>query len=361
MADALFDYVKLLLKFEGANNSQVIVDSSRYARDISAFSSAKISTTHVISGSSSGWTDGGDDLFTLGGQAFNFVSKELCIEFYFNTTASTSYATLMTHERYAGIGGSSWIILINNGASDGKIAWWFSPYNTGAAMLASPSGGYNDGNDHHVAITRKHVSGASYRWDLWIDGVSVANITDSSDFGLDALHGSITIGGDPVYGRPVGGYWDLVRITSGHYRYDSSFTPASDFDDYARQITGDITESVAITRWQVVANRISDGAFMGRAESTGTTYTLNCKTLELVIMYCAPAIDGEWAANTAIALDYIVVATDPESTPHLWICTTAGTTDASEPTWNLSGTTTSGSAVFTYIGPLENPICLGPK
>jgi hypothetical protein len=309
LGDALFGNVKLLLKFEGANNSQSIVDSSRYGRDVVAHYASKISTGHIIAGTSSGYTDGTNDVFSVGGQAFNFVSKELCFEFAFNTTASAQYATLMAHERYAGIGGSSWLILLNNAANDGKVGFWFSPYNTGAPMLLSALGGYNDGNDHYVAVTRKNISGASFRWDLWLDGVSVANITDSANFTTDALSGSITIGGDPVYGRNVAGYYDLVRITSDHYRYDhpgGAFTPPTDMPAFAGQIMGTITNTSVVTDFRVVAVDAATGSEVGSTTTSTNSFTIDCDDAVPCIVTIYPQDSGDYVAAPPYTFESLV-------------------------------------------------------
>jgi len=66
--------------------------------------------------------------------------------------------------------------------------------------------------------------------------------------------------------------------------------------------------------------------------------------------------DGEnaadWEAATAYALGDFVVPTTPNG--HYYQCTTAGTSDASEPTWPTDGSTvTDGTVVWTDVGVIE--------
>ncbi|NIB44826.1 hypothetical protein HBA55_34920 [Pseudomaricurvus alkylphenolicus] len=58
---------------------------------------------------------------------------------------------------------------------------------------------------------------------------------------------------------------------------------------------------------------------------------------------------GRWQANTAYALNDVIVPSVDNG--HIYICTTAGTSDASEPTWGTTkgGTTSDNAAVWTEM------------
>jgi hypothetical protein len=59
-----------------------------------------------------------------------------------------------------------------------------------------------------------------------------------------------------------------------------------------------------------------------------------------------------WEASTAYALDAYIIPITPNG--HYYKCTTAGTSDFSEPTWTTDGSTvTDGSAVWTDMGIIE--------
>jgi len=98
---------------------------------------------------------------------------------------------------------------------------------------------------------------------------------------------------------------------------------------------------------------LSDGYhdFVYYFGSTDTTQQLQAVSspgtdnIVLTPTYILPA----WIASTAYALGYSIIPSTANG--YRYVCTTAGTTDASAPTWGtiLNGTTTSGTAVFTLV------------
>lgn len=80
-------------------------------------------------------------------------------------------------------------------------------------------------------------------------------------------------------------------------------------------------------------------------------------TAETVALYY------RWLADKVNALNDFVIAVDPDSTPHIWKRTTPGTSGSSSPSWNLSGTTSDGSTIWTYVSQLPSvtTLMLGPK
>lgn len=131
-----------------------------------------------------------------------------------------------------------------------------------------------------------------------------------------------------------------------------------------KYLTGNITESLAITNWMAVAIRAKDGEFAGMALSgeSGTTYSIEVNTNDPCNIELSPWSNYKWSADKKTTLNDYVIAVVPDTTPHLWKCTTAGRTHATtQPTWNLSGTTVDNTTTWTYVGPLVNPKALGPK
>lgn len=136
------------------------------------------------------------------------------------------------------------------------------------------------------------------------------------------------------------------------------------FSAFISTLSGSIIESLPITDWHIVANRCADGAMVGHGFSSGSTYSVETITLEACNITLAPKINYAWsAAKVAVVGDY-VVAVNPDATPYLWKCTSVtgdAKTGANQPAWNLSGTTTDGNVTWTYVGPLIDPLTLGPK
>jgi len=151
--------------------------------------------------------------------------------------------------------------------------------------------------------------------------------------------------------------------TTASITSQTSWTTAQSrlFPVYRGTFSGNITESLAITAWILTATKCSDGTFAGTSISTGTTYTLDVNTTELCNIQIAQKVNYPWSANKVAALNEFVVTSNPETAPHLFKVTTVGAFAATEATWNLSGTTTQGTAVLTYVGPLVSPRILTAK
>jgi len=126
-------------------------------------------------------------------------------------------------------------------------------------------------------------------------------------------------------------------------------------------ISGNITETLDITDWMVSAHRADNGDYIGHTYTSSTSYSIDVSEVEPAIVTLSPRVHYKWSASKATTLDDFVVASVPDTTPHIWKCTTAGTTGGSEPTWNLSGTTTDNTTTWTYVAPLVDPKSLGPK
>lgn len=125
---------------------------------------------------------------------------------------------------------------------------------------------------------------------------------------------------------------------------------------------GNIIESTDITDWRINVTKASDGTLLTTDIFTGTTYSIAPHDAAACIITILPKINYSWTAGKVTALNDFVVATNTTTTPHLWKCTTAGTTHSTtEPTWNLSSTTTDNTTIWTYVAKLVNPITIGPK
>ena len=120
------------------------------------------------------------------------------------------------------------------------------------------------------------------------------------------------------------GYVDFITpsaqtgwATGGEYRTFVS-TPYT--------LAGNITESLAITRWVVGAYRCSDGKFMGSADTGegGSSYSIPCSSTDPCNLICAPKINYKWEANRGVVNGDYTIATAPDSNPHIWKCSDSG-------------------------------------
>jgi hypothetical protein len=121
-------------------------------------------------------------------------------------------------------------------------------------------------------------------------------------------------------------------------------------------ITGNISETSAITTWKISAAMCSDNSSAGTTTSTGTTYSLTTSQTGAALVSITPQIDYVWSAGKVAVSGDFVVPTNIATTGYLYVCTTAGTTNTVEPFWTTSGTIADNSVVWTFVDRLVDPI-----
>lgn len=210
MADAYADYVKLLMRFDGANNSTVFTDESPNHFVPVVTGSPVISTTQSKFGGSSLYLNGSSWL-TIGNTNRFTETGDFCIEFWFYgpsnpysglVTQGSSYSvfnalTIMTHA-----GSGSYVGDVINGS----FYWVMGGTNVIPANTWT-----------HVAYSR---SGTTCR--VFING-SLVEITTLAVNTL-TCDTPLSIGYGPTWGNCIG-YIDDLRITVGVPRYTANFTP----------------------------------------------------------------------------------------------------------------------------------------
>jgi hypothetical protein len=133
------------------------------------------------------------------------------IEAFFKTTQAAQQNTMICERDDGAFHSGSWAILINqNSAGDGKVAFYSSTENNAAAIMTSAVGGYNDGVRHHVAVCR---IGAKYH--MWVDGVLVARQLYNGLSVSTLLTAPIRIGNSVFSSRQFIGTIDNFRYIIG--------------------------------------------------------------------------------------------------------------------------------------------------
>jgi hypothetical protein len=125
--------------------------------------------------------------------------------------------------------------------------------------------------------------------------------------------------------------------------------------------SGNINESSGIDTWRVMLSKCSTGETLNAITVTGATYTMSRDLQEACNITLSPKIDYQWTSDKVAVVGDFVVPSNPDTTPHLFKVTIAGTFGTTEVSWNLTGTTTQGTATLTYISPLIDPVTIGPK
>ena len=212
-ADGLPDaHTKLLIHSDTHDGSTTFTDASPSGHTVTKVGDPTHEVEQKKFGASSLYFDGNDSLTVADNDDVNdFGTGDYTIDFWFNSSVTNQRHTSFFSTE--GAGGGYTLLLNNANTSDGTIAYWGG---LGSDVRTS-SGGYNDGNWHHVALVRNGTSLAIY-----VDGVSKASATSSSS---ESSSGTLRIGDSYYSNRGLTGYMDEFRISKGIARWTAAFTP----------------------------------------------------------------------------------------------------------------------------------------
>jgi hypothetical protein len=243
-SDPYFSSVKASLHFDGTNGSQVLTDSSSFARAVTCTGAANINTTTKQFGSGSLYLSsigaGAYSVNMASSTDFNIASGDFTIELWVYQL-STSLGSLVS--RRAGGTSFGWAFTdsslrarINGTWSDTQISWTRPLLNSW----------------HHFALVR---SGSILM--VFIDGLLTGSLSGVST--LDDQSQNLYLGqSDNATENKFLGYFDDFRFTVGQARYTSSFTPAAlpncDFSSITYTPTPE-TPATDATKTLTVTNR----------------------------------------------------------------------------------------------------------
>ena len=190
--------------------------------DLETVGNAQISTSVKKYGTGSMYFDGsGDWLIAPDSPSLEFGSGNFTIECWINTTVSNSgYVSAVSKW---GTSNFSW--MIRAASTDIGTGWSFFYSTDGSNYYTVFGSSINDGNWHHLAVTR---SGNVFR--TFTDGTLNNSRTDAVTL-FDGT-ASLFVGAQSAGGNPFTGYLDDIRITKGYARYTANFTaPTAAFSD----------------------------------------------------------------------------------------------------------------------------------
>jgi hypothetical protein len=359
--DPYFADVSLLLHCDGADNGTTFTDVT--GKTVTRYNAVTKTATKKY-GTASGYFDGTGDYLTAPDSAdFALGSGDFTIECWFKLGSTGTTKAFVSH-RDSSTSNFAWLFYTS---SSNAVGLSISTSGTSQAAIAYKSYTQETTEWHHVAAVR---SGNTLR--IYLDGVAGGTDADVTGMSIYDSTTVIRVGTDwngSTSGNAMNGYLDDIRITKGVARYTADFTPPSAaFGDYDRYLAGTITEDTDHTDFVVRAHRLDTGALITELASTGGAYEIPIMVsgagyVGPVMLSAYQKLGTVWATNTAYASGAYVFPPDPATDPHVFACTTAGTSDATtEPTWDTTpgNTTSDGTVTWTCQGRMVQPLLQGP-
>jgi hypothetical protein len=170
------------------------------------------------------------------------------------------------------------------------------------------------------------------------DNAVIDLVISNAEVGHSVLDLNTTVGGSTSYAA-------TPRITRLSLRNPISTRAVGDPVRYGLIL--DDAESAyvsgSISNWDIAIN------------CTGASRDMRLSNLLILDLRSTPSNnlwEDAWTGTTAISLGKYIKPTNANANGHFYICTTAGTTAGSEPTWPTSynGTVTDGTVVWTEVG-----------
>jgi hypothetical protein len=339
--DPNYNSIDVLLLCNGSNGGTTFTDSGPNGRTITVNGNTNTSTTQIKFGTASAYLDGTGDYLSYTPTSFNRRTDSYTFDMWV-------YPTNVTNTTFFSNSTASIFCDISAGT--------FRFGGGGTTSISTASHGIVTNQWQHLELVSY---GAGYYF--FLDG---ALIVSSTTLMTSASVTEIFVGYRTSTGVYYAGYMDDYRHTAGISRHTTAFIHAGyEAPDHQTFFSGDIIETLGTTDWTITATQCSTSATVGSGNSSGTTYSIEVSTDSPCNLQLAQKIDYAWVTGRTAALNEYCVPSNPEVTPHLFKCTTGGAVGGSEPTWDSTptNTTSDGSAVWTCIGPLVNPISLGSK
>ena len=204
--------------------------------------------------------DGTGDYLSVADHAdWAFGSGDFTMEMWANSRTAEVNNDLLSIQ----VDGNNRITLMNADNGGIKFRVWDSSVIT--VNLIQGARTTRQGIWYHVAIVRN-----GNEWDAYIDGVSVANITDSSS--MPDLAAELRTGNGAT-SNAFDGYFDEIRI-SDVARYTTGFTPST------TQFTSDANTLLLIHCGETKTGTTGSGATFTDSGNTGHTVTENGNAIE---------------------------------------------------------------------------------
>ena len=218
--------VKLLLNFNGSNDSTTFTDSSSFARTVTRVGNTVLKTATKKYGTASAYFDGTGDWLTVPASSdFDFGTGNFTVEcwVYLTHVSARDVDIIAQRNDGANFGSEMWFMRIN---STGSVRLYNKVGNVATLDVTSATGLVTTNAWHHIAIVRNGTSVKTY-----VNGTQATSSTLASDKPwcyVSTIPLSIGAGAAILTyasGSEVLGHMDDVRIIKGQALYTANFTP----------------------------------------------------------------------------------------------------------------------------------------
>jgi len=232
-----FSQVQLLLHLDGTEGSTTFIDSSSYARTVTAVGTADLTTSSPKFGTACLDATTGSYIRTAKDANLAFGTGDFTIECFFKTN------NVSTPDIVGGLWGSSANGVGNCGlllaGTIGSVSLTFQPIQDSlTGIISNNVTSYNlfNGDWHHIAVCRE--AGVTR---IFVDGFLLP-VSGSPSYDLNVITGfyefatvnSRSTGGTgAVTGRKLLCYLDEIRFIKGHALYTDNYdVPSEPFNDF---------------------------------------------------------------------------------------------------------------------------------
>lgn len=128
------------------------------------------------------------------------------------------------------------------------------------------------------------------------------------------------------------------------------------------EVNGVIAESFTNSDWICKAYDYVTGELLNSVTTSNHTFTIPLTTSDPVTVVVSPVLLSRWFSGAVVAVDDLYYPSNPKTTPYYFKCITAGTTDTTEPVWNIGTAviTNDGGVVWEMVEEIINPSIAAP-
>jgi len=220
------DYTKLLLNFNGEDESQTFIDSSTVPKTVTAYGTAQIDTAQSKFGGASGVFDGDSDYLSIPSSTDFDLTADFTIEAWVRFASVANGERCNIYSRYVNATNQTFL-QIEFDATYAYITIYFRTSGTVHAYYYTQTAKasiFAINTWYHIACVR--YGNTQY---IFVNGTAVSlNTITAWNGSIGALNTALRIGQNPIGDIYFEGHMDVFRVSKGIARWKDTFTPPTE-------------------------------------------------------------------------------------------------------------------------------------